>query len=49
MDKHTPRTCRVLLAGNKADCRSSQGVEISGVLQEDAKVSAAVEATDTDH
>ncbi|CAM9646544.1 unnamed protein product, partial [Ectocarpus sp. 8 AP-2014] len=37
LDKHTPRTCRVLLAGNKADARGDFGVNDGEVSHEDAK------------
>lgn len=35
-----PKNCRVLLAGNKADCCGPQGVEKREVSQKEAKVSA---------
>ncbi|CAM9335971.1 unnamed protein product [Ectocarpus sp. 13 AM-2016] len=45
LDKHTPRTCRVLLAGNKADARGDFGVNGGEVSHEDAKCFAeAMEA-----
>lgn len=42
LDKHTSRTCRVLLAGNKGDCRGDSGADGTEVAQTDAKVSDTV-------
>ena len=38
LDKHMPRTCRVILAGNKADCRGDSHVGDAEVFEEEAKV-----------
>lgn len=40
LDKHTPKSCRVLLAGTKADEWGEGGANAREVSKEDAKVSA---------
>lgn len=48
LDKHMPKKCRILLAGNKADCCGPQGIEEREVSQKEAKVSA-LPATRPEH